>query len=154
MAWGAGRRALLAAAIIVAAVGGARAEHADSGGPLVGHTIIMADGFGGVAIEYMAAKGKAHFWYRGEAKPIKGYWRVDPGGAVCFSYPDYTFDYAPNIKPGEWFCLSRPLYFERVIAKRPGDVFGLTRGVAPFTLSKGQYFGSFEAIQRAVGMRR
>ena len=150
------RIAVALSALALCALGHAQdggGEHSDAGGPFIGHTLIFEDGFRGVGVEYMGGDGRAHFWYRDESRVLLGRWRRE-GDRVCFSYPDYVFDYAPDIGPGEWFCATLDAYYERLISKRDGDVFSLRSGEIPFMLRTGEYFGTFDALFRAIGEGR
>ena len=147
------RYVLLATALALLPLSKAGAEHADAGGAFAGHTMLLDDQFGGVAVEYMSADGRAYLWYRGEAKVVAGRWRLKPPNEICFSYPGYVFDYAPSIGPGEWFCMTFSVYYGALIAKRDGDRFELSRGSVPFKLRMGDFFGDFSALRRAASRR-
>ena len=140
--------------MVSAAVAQSLSEHSDTGGPFVGHTLLLRDGYGGIGVEYMSGDGGAHFWYQGESRILHGRWRVENDRRVCFSYPGYSFDYAPHIAPGEWFCIDLITYYDRIVSKRADDLFDLQTAAPPFVLRRGEYYSGFRDLQDAVTSRR
>ena len=130
--------------------GGAVAQHADNGGSLGDHTFLSYDDQHGVQIEYLTGDGLAHLWYPGEARVISGTWRA-AGEEICFVYPEYDFELAPERPAGDAHCMTLANFFATTLSKTENDPFALAGGGAPFVLHRSDYFDSFEAVRAAMG---
>jgi hypothetical protein len=113
-------------------------------------TAVAAPSSIGYQIEYYGPDGHAYLWYPGNNKTVVGTYEIrqsmaplnvfgDKAGVViCFNYgPD---SYNPSTgKVGGEECQSAYAFIAAIRGKRQGDVFKITSGALPFTMTKDQY---------------
>ena len=99
----------------------------------------------GTQISYLGSDGIEALWYPGNARMVRGKWRIvehanEPAGGyadICFLYPTNGYNPVTRKWGGDWECRPAHVYARSIIDRSDGDVFGLAnRGAVPFTLSR------------------
>lgn len=94
----------------------------------------------GTQVEYLAPNGVSYLWYPGNTRAVVGRWTVEPYdknpkvGVICFAYQN---SYNPVTRTsGGRHCITAGNFKNTHRESRSGDVFNLSSGRVPYTLSK------------------
>lgn len=117
-------RTLLLAFVMLFAV--AEVAHAAS---LSNRTVMTYEGGAGTQVEFYTGNGRTYLWFPGTKRVVQGRWKSQ-GKAVCFSYK--------SMAGGKWQCITTGTLQSLIVDTARGDVFGLSKGRAPFTLPSGR----------------
>lgn len=100
-------------------------------------TSILLENGHGVTVEYTTSDGAAYLWYPGNARSVRGGWKISNNQSppsICFDYPGA---YNPVTRSAAQNC-QNPLVMlsgAEVISSRSGDVFGLKHSI-PYVKKK------------------
>ncbi|MFK7762904.1 MAG: hypothetical protein AB8B62_06550 [Roseobacter sp.] len=112
------------------------------------------DRYHGTQIEYHNRNGVSHLWYPGNASGVPARWRVkvyDAGGhAICWRYPNSSYNPVTNLQGGSEECTTDTFYFPSVVQILDGDHFKLDTGKVPFRLPKGQFAAEELALRAGL----
>lgn len=137
---------LLAAALILSAPVGAKAQESALRAQFAGLTMMFHDSGHGTQIEYNAPNGRSYLWYPGNSVVLPAYWRVQ-GDEICYLYPSSSYNPLTQTRGGGWECQSANSSLSRTTQRARGDLFGLSRrSRPPFVLSADQT--TLQEVQR------
>jgi hypothetical protein len=83
-------------------------------------------------IEYLAADGRAYLWLINADAAAPTSWTVDANKTICVSYPSHPSNLKRLGKPQ---CSSIATWDKDVIGRADGDIFGLSSGKVPKTMT-------------------
>lgn len=139
----------IVALIVVALLGitAAKAEgdaigYAETKSIIANETMMTYDPGHGTQVEYIAKNGKTYLLYPGNAKIVKGQWKLDRTANpnvfnLCFRYPSNSYNPVTKQAGGGWDCQPAGFYLMGVRDHLQGDVLGLSKSAqVPFVLEK------------------
>ena len=105
---------------------------------LSGKTLMTFRNFHGTQIEYFHPVGDVHLWHPGNSRTVDGDWQLvarNKRYKICFRYDGKTIKSVTLSRYGKSNCMDLVDISASTKETRTGDIFNLTSGSVPFSLS-------------------
>ena len=122
--------------------------------PQAGNTYLSYSGAHGFQVNYIGSGGKAWLWYPGNSVSLPEEYKLDEVRgikALCWRHPGNSYNPVTKKSGGQFACQSLELSRKTIIAKRNGDLFGLSSGRIPYRLNRCKAPSEFTFDRRKFG---